>query len=137
MIDFGREVCGDLASSVRREWLVTNGLGGYASGTVAGLLSRRYHGLLIAALSPPLGRTLLLTKLDETVSYDGRDYPLFSNRWADDADGLVEPDGFRHLERFHLEGTTPVWTFAKSESGCSRGPILPMSTTTCDVAPAH
>ncbi len=120
MIDFGREVCGDLASSVRREWLVTNGLGGYASGTVAGLLSRRYHGLLIAALSPPLGRTLLLTKLDEIASYDGRDYPLFSNRWADDADGLVEPDGFRHLERFHLEGTTPVWTFACADASLEK-----------------
>lgn len=73
MIDFGREVCGNLASSVgRREWLVTNGIGGYASGTMAGLLTRRYHGLLIAALKPPLGRTLLLTKLDETAAYDGR-----------------------------------------------------------------
>ncbi len=76
MIDFGRDVCGDLASTSRREWLVTNGMGGYASGTVAGLLSRRYHGLLIAALDPPLGRTLLLTKLDETATYDGLHYPL-------------------------------------------------------------
>ena len=69
MLDFGREVCGDLAASATREWLVTNGIGGYASGTVAGLLTRRYHGLLIAALKPPLGRTLLLTRLDETVTY--------------------------------------------------------------------
>jgi predicted glycogen debranching enzyme len=115
MIDFGRDVCGDLASSTRREWLITNGIGGYASGTVAGLLSRRYHGLLIAALKPPLGRTLLVTKLDETASYDGHDYSLYANRWADDTGGLVDPDGFRYLERFHLEGTTPVWTFAFSE----------------------
>ena len=49
-ITFGREICGDLAAVERREWLVTNGLGGYASGTVAGLLTRRYHGLLVAAL---------------------------------------------------------------------------------------
>jgi predicted glycogen debranching enzyme len=113
MIDFGREVCGDLAQSARREWLVTNGLGGYASGTVAGLPTRRYHALLIAALRPPLGRTLLLTKLDETAAYNDRLYPLFTNRWAN---GLVEPTGFRHVERFHLEGTTPVWTFACADA---------------------
>ena len=113
MIDFGREVCGNLALSAGREWLVTNGIGGYASGTMAGLLTRRYHGLLIAALKPPLGRTLLLTKLDETAAYDGRLYPLFANRWAS---GLIDPAGFHHLERFHLEGTTPVWTFACADA---------------------
>ena len=59
-IDFGREICGDLDAAEQREWLATNGLGGFASGTVAGSLTRRYHGLLVAALKPPLGRTLLL-----------------------------------------------------------------------------
>ncbi|MFQ5857035.1 MAG: amylo-alpha-1,6-glucosidase [Anaerolineae bacterium] len=113
MLDFGREVWGNLDLAAGREWLVTNGIGGYAAGTVAGLLTRRYHGLLIATLKPPLGRTLLLTKLDETASYDGRTYPLFANRWADD---LVNPLGFYHLERFHLEGTTPVWTFALADA---------------------
>lgn len=117
MIDFGRDVCGDLASASRREWLVTNGIGGYASGTVAGLLSRHYHGLLIAALDPPLGRTVLLTKLDETVTYDGRCYPFFANHWSGD---LVEPRGFRHLEHFHLEGTTPVWTFALADASLEK-----------------
>ena len=57
-LDFGREVCGDLAIAEKREWLVTNGIGGFASGTIAGMLTRRYHGLLMAALQPPLGRTL-------------------------------------------------------------------------------
>ena len=126
MIDFGREVCGDLALVDGREWLVTNGIGGYASGTVAGLLTRRYHGLLVAALQPPLGRTLLLTRLDETATYDGHTYPLFTNRWAVPTSTLrhergrewvgVEPIGFHHLERFHLEGTTPVWTFACADA---------------------
>jgi predicted glycogen debranching enzyme len=115
MFDFGREVCGFLPAAEKREWLVTNGIGGFAMGTVAGLPTRRYHGLLVAALKPPLGRTLLLAKLDETVSYDGRDYPLYANRWVDGVnrlvDGVEEPDGYRHLERFHLEGTTPVWTY--------------------------
>jgi len=113
MFDFGREVCGDIHAASGREWLVTNGIGGYASGTIAGLLTRRYHGLLIAALRPPVGRTLLVTKLDEIATYDGRIYPLFANRWAD---GQVEPHGFYHLARFHLEGTTPVWTYACADA---------------------
>lgn len=113
MLKFGRDVCGDLAAASRREWLVTNGIGGYAAGTVAGLLTRRYHGLLIAALEPPVGRSLLVTKVDETAGYDGRDYALSANRWQG---GLVEPLGFHHLERFHLEGTTPVWTFACADA---------------------
>jgi predicted glycogen debranching enzyme len=113
MLDFGREICGHLPAAERREWLVTNGIGGYASGTVAGLLTRRYHGLLIAALQPPLGRTLLLTRLDETATYDGRVYSLFASRWAGDQ---VEPTGFQHLERFHLEGTTPVWSFVCADA---------------------
>ena len=112
--DFGREVCGNLAVVEKREWLVTNGIGGYASGTIPNILTRRYHGLLMAALQPPLGRTLLLAKLDERVEYDGiypksgRIYPLYTNAWAS---GTVEPNGYSYLNRFHLEGTTPVWTY--------------------------
>ena len=113
MIDFGRDICGLLPAAERREWLITNGLGGYGSGTVAGLATRRYHGLLVAALDPPLGRTLLLAKLDETVTYDGRTYPISANRWTD---GHIEPTGYQYLERFHLEGTTPVWTFACADA---------------------
>ncbi len=112
-IEFGREICGDLSSAETREWLVTNGIGGYASGTIAGLLTRRYHGLLIAALNPPLGRTLLLTKLDETVGYDNLVYALHTNRWAD---GSVEPHGYRQIESFALEGTIPTWKFACADA---------------------
>ena len=60
---------------------MTNGIGGFASGTVSGNLTRRYHGLLFAALQPPVGKTLLVAKLDETAHYDGIDYELSSNRW--------------------------------------------------------
>lgn len=112
-IQFGREICGNLSLAETREWLVTNGIGGYASGTVAGVLTRRYHGLLVAALEPPLGRTLLLAKLDETASYDRRDYPLCSNRWRD---GSVDPQGYRHIETFVLEGTVPTWHFALGDA---------------------
>jgi glycogen debranching enzyme len=108
-VSFGREICGDLRAAERREWLVTNGLGGYASGTVVGLLTRRYHGLLAASLPLLHGRTLLLTSLDETASYGGQVYALSCNRWSG---GEVEPAGYRYLESFRLEGTTPVWSYA-------------------------
>ena len=64
MIRFGRAICGDLQQAERREWWLANGLGGYAAGTVASSLNRRYHGLLIAALDPPLGRRLVWAKAD-------------------------------------------------------------------------
>src|SRR6266498_5915886 len=75
-VEFGRNVCGDLSAAEQREWVLTNGIGGFASGTVAGLATRRYHGLLIAALKPPLGRTLLVSKFLELAEYEGRIYPL-------------------------------------------------------------
>ena len=113
VLDFGREICCNLDSAESREWLVTNGIGGYASGTIANLLTRRYHGLLVAALKPPLGRTLMLAKLDETAVYHDRPYPLYTNRWAD---GTIEPQGYKYIESFHLEGTTPVWRFALADA---------------------
>ena len=113
MIEFGRETTGRLAAAEAREWLCANGLGGFASGTVAGLRTRRYHGLLVAALKPPVGRTVLVRALEERVAYDGRDYALASNRWAD---GTIAPDGHRLIERFHLDGTTPVWDYACADA---------------------
>jgi len=112
-IHFGREICGDLAAAEKREWLVTNGIGGFASGTVAGLQTRRYHGLLFAALKAPLGRTLLASQVQESVDYEGRRYDLHSCRWAD---GSVSPEGFHLVESFRLEGTTPVWSYAFSDA---------------------
>ncbi len=108
-IEFGREICGDPIISVTREWLVTNGLGSYASGTIAGQLTRRYHGLLFAALQPPLGRTLMLAKLEETAEYDQQYYPLFSNCWMNDK---IDPTGYNHIESFELENGIPLWRFA-------------------------
>ncbi|HEV2352466.1 MAG TPA: amylo-alpha-1,6-glucosidase [Terriglobia bacterium] len=102
-------MCANLATSEAREWLITNGIGGFAAGTMAGLLTRRYHGLLVAALKPPLGRTLLVTKIDEVAEYEGKTFVLGANRWAG---GAVDPRGYEFIERFHLEGTTPVWTYA-------------------------
>jgi len=112
-VSFGREVCNDLAVAEQREWLVTNGIGGFASGTVSGNLTRRYHGLLIAALNPPVGRTQLVAKVDEVADYDGNSYSLAANRWSS---GAIEPRGYVHIQHFQLEGTVPVWQFAIGEA---------------------
>src|SRR5579863_4501885 len=100
-VQLGREVCAELASAESREWLVTNGLGSFASGTVAGILTRRYHGLLIAALEPPRKRTLLVTKVDEIASVGGETFMLGANRWRG---GAVDPQGYTWLESFRLDG---------------------------------
>ena len=109
MIEFGRETCGNLANSENREWLVTNGIGGFASGTIAGILTRSYHGLFIASLQPPFSRTYLVSKLNETVTYEDEQYQLNTDRWAG---GVINPIGYMHIERFELNGTTPTWTYA-------------------------
>jgi predicted glycogen debranching enzyme len=109
LLQFGRSIVTDLGAAESREWLVTNGLGGFASGTVAGTLTRRYHGLLIAALQSPAGRTYLVSKLNETVRFEDRSYQLGTDRWAS---GAVDAQGYHHIERFVLAGTIPTWEFA-------------------------
>src|SRR5205823_4347257 len=71
MIQFKKSVCGDLTEALSREWLETNGIGGFASSTIIGLNTRRYHGLLVAATKPPVGRCVLLSKLEETLFIEG------------------------------------------------------------------
>ncbi len=91
-------------SASAREWLVTNGIGGYASSSLAGANTRRYHGLLVPAFSPPLGRAVLLSKAEEEVRVEDQLYQLSSNKYP----SVVQPQGFRHLTYF---GTRPVPTF--------------------------
>lgn len=112
-IGMGRESCGRLDVAKTREWLVTNGIGGYAAGTIAGMLTRRYHGVLIAALQPPLGRTLLVSKLEEIIDYGDRTYELATNVWSD---GSVYPQGYQYLEQFSLEGSIPTWHYACADA---------------------
>ena len=88
----------------RREWLATNGLGGYASSTVSGANTRRYHGLLAPAFAPPLGRAVLLSKLEEEVRVEDELYLLSANKYP----SVVHPQGFRHLSYFAAH---PVPTF--------------------------
>jgi glycogen debranching enzyme len=78
-IRVGREIAGDLDVLETREWLVTNGIGSYALGSAAGSLTRGYHGLLVASLTPPTDRRVMLVKLDETVGYAGVTYALGTN----------------------------------------------------------
>jgi predicted glycogen debranching enzyme len=109
----GRDICGDFAAAARREWLVTNGLGGYACGTVAGANTRRYHGFLMASLAPPVDRTLLVAKIDVTVEYRGRSYGLSPNEFEG---GAVDPKGFIHIESFSVPDGIPTWRYALADA---------------------
>ena len=101
------QTCRNLEPAARREWLVTDGLGGYASGTVAGVNTRRYHGLLIASLNPPVQRMVLLAALEEWLSApDGERHPLSAQEYWD---GTVYPDGFRFLEGVDVDGMLPIF----------------------------
>ena len=109
----GRPDCTDLGVAERREWLVTNGRGSYAMGTVAGTLTRSYHGLLIAALEPPVARRLLVPAVTLEVAYRGAIYALSTNRWA--SGGRV-PEGWRQIESFALDDGVPVWTYTLGDA---------------------
>src|SRR5438874_7697270 len=91
------------------EWLVTNGLGGYASGTIAGVASRRYHSLLIAALPAPLGRQVMLNHLSEMIRLPDGTTVLFGGE--ERAGGVLELYGADHLTEFRLEQGLPVWRY--------------------------
>ncbi len=109
----------DLGASTQREWLVTNGLGGYAAGTVSGVSTRRYHGLLVAALSPPRGRHVLVSHLDETVVDGYRHTPLSSHAFR----GVVTPDGWRRIQRFSL-APAPTWVYGVDDLVLKRTVVM-------------
>jgi predicted glycogen debranching enzyme len=107
MLSFGPRVCGRLDEGGTREWLVPDGRGGYAMGTVSGLRTRRYHGLLVVSGDPPAVRHLGLASLDPVLIWpSGAQVRLASHEWAS---GAVEPQGHRHLERFDLVDGVPRW----------------------------
>ena len=107
-IAFDRSVCCDLNETISREWLVTNGLGGYAAGTVAGVLTRMQHGLLVSSPVEAETPQLLLAKIDEEILFDERTYYLGTNEYRD---GTLNPSGFVHLEMFRLEEGFPILTY--------------------------
>jgi predicted glycogen debranching enzyme len=106
VIAYGETVCRDLDRASRREWLETNGLGGYASSTICGMNTRRYHGLLVAATKPPVGRMVLLSKLEEVLSINGKSYELSVNQYP----GAVHPQGHLLLKEFRLD-PFPVFVY--------------------------
>ncbi len=106
MINFDSTICTDFSQSSTREWLETNGIGGFASSTVSGANTRRYHGLLTAATKPPLGRITMLSKFEETLIIDGERFELSANQFPD----VVAPNGYKHLKSFSLN-PFPVWVY--------------------------
>jgi predicted glycogen debranching enzyme len=114
---------GDVESALTREWLVTNGLGGYASGTVAGVVTRRYHGLLVSALANPLGRMVMLNHLVEQVALpDGSTVALGGEEYAA---GRLETSGTHHLADFRLEAGLPVWRYEVGGATIERRVFMP------------
>jgi glycogen debranching enzyme len=114
------------AALLTREWLVTNGLGGYASGTIGGAPSRRYHGLLIAALPPPYGRRLLLTDVSEELYVGGRRIGQLTARTVDDAAHVP-------LDEFRLEAGLPVWRYDISGVVVEKRMLMPHGQNTVHV----
>jgi predicted glycogen debranching enzyme len=99
-------ICNDLAQASSREWLETNGIGGFASSTITGMNTRRYHGILIAATKPPVGRMMLVSKLEETLVIGDQRIDVATNRYGD----VIHPSGFQYLVGFRLD-PWPVYTF--------------------------
>jgi len=106
MINFTTDVLHNFEAATSREWLVTNGIGGFACSTIIGLNTRRYHALLTAAMHPPGGRIVLLSKIEETVIIDGQPYDLSPNQYS----GAIHPRGYTSLEAFRLD-PFPIFTF--------------------------
>ena len=113
LIELGRDSLQSAEQAASYEWLVTNGIGGFATGTVSGQLTRRYQGLLVAALQPPLGRTLLVNRLDETItvptSAGEQTIDLATTAWGPHN---TTGNGHHHINRFWLDGTVPTWEYA-------------------------
>jgi predicted glycogen debranching enzyme len=116
-VRFGRALCGDLDAASEREWLVPDGLGGYAMGTVGGLRTRRYHGLLIVATRPPAGRMLGLAAIDPILIIGERRIPLAVHEWSS---GAIDPNGHVHLESFELVEGLPRWRWTFGDVAIER-----------------
>ena len=105
-LEFGPQICADFDQATSREWLETNGLGGFAASTICGLNTRRYHALLVAATKPPVGRMALLSKLEETLVVGNSRFELSANQYP----GAVHPQGYQYLKAFRLD-PFPVFTY--------------------------
>jgi predicted glycogen debranching enzyme len=108
-LTFSEDDTHDAELMLGREWLVTNGVGGFASGTLAGVPTRRYHGLLVAALPTPLGRTVMFNHLSEWLRLPAGGRQQIGGQ--ERSGGQLEWPGAKHLREFRLEGGLPVWRY--------------------------
>lgn len=122
---FDSSITKDYEVGKRKEWLVTNGLGSYASATVLGLNTRGYHGLLVASLDPPVRRTLFLSKLEEELEVGDRKYLLAVNRYP----GTIYPQGYLHLEQFRFE-RYPIFVYRVGDSFVEKSVTMPYQDNT-------
>ena len=105
---WGKQEVSELEPLLTREWLVTNGVGGYACGTVAGVVTRRYHGLLVASLPGAMGRVLTLAHLSDQIRLPGGENVHFS---AEERTGRLTVHGTDYLTEFRLEMGLPIWRY--------------------------
>ena len=127
-IAFSQEAFSPFGEAIQKEWLITNGLGGYASSTVLGINTRKYHGLLVAALNPPGDRTVCLSKLDEDV-YVGKDfYQLGANEFRD----VIYPQGYKLLKSFTV-APFPTYTYGLGDMTLQKTVFMPKNKNAVSV----
>jgi predicted glycogen debranching enzyme len=117
---------------LNREWIVTNGLGGYASGTVSGAITRRYHGLLIAALPAPLGRVVVWNHVSEYLHFN--DHDVVSLGAEERAGGQLNLHSADHLTEFRLEDGLPVWSYRVRDFVIEKSILLPHLQNTVHIS---
>ncbi|HVL39423.1 MAG TPA: amylo-alpha-1,6-glucosidase [Fimbriimonadaceae bacterium] len=120
--------CRNFEVSSRREWLLTNGIGGYAMGAAAGLNTRRYHGHLVAATNPPTERHVLLSTVETHIQGDGNPIGLSTNQYP----GALYPQGYEHLERFEI-GARATWRFRSGGMSLEKSLELHRRQNACTV----
>ena len=125
LIDIDAEICQYPVQALKREWLMTNGLGGFACSTILGCNTRKYHGLLISSFKPPLKRMVLVAKYDEKLIFRDKEYNFSTNYH----DGHLEPDGYKYLVNFRLD-PYPVFVFSIGEWEIEKHIILSQGTNT-------
>jgi predicted glycogen debranching enzyme len=124
-ITFPKEALSRFGEVIEKEWLITNGLGSYASSTVLGINTRKYHGLLVAALDPPGNRTICLSKLDEDVLVGNDVYRLGSNEFHD----VIYPEGYKLIGQFSID-PFPTYIYELSNVQVSKTVFMPKNKNT-------
>ena len=125
MIRFDRSICGDYDAATSHEWLETNGIGGFASGTISGSNTRRYHGLLTAATRPPLGRITTVSKFLETLTVGNDAVELSASRFS----GKVDSQACQFISQFRLD-PFPVWTISVGDLQLEKKLFMPNGSNT-------